>query len=202
VSTTLTAAAALFAALAIWGRQRRAVHYVAKPLATLCIAAIAATAPQPSTLLLAGLAASLLGDILLMFARGFLPGLVAFLAALVIYSIYFGFYPIAPAYALVPAVPALVVVGMLAPHLGKLKVPVVLYVLAMTLMVWRAVARLDVPEISTRGAALTAAGALLFMLGDTLLARRKFMERPAPYAVELGTYYLAQWCIVTGCVMG
>src|SRR5512136_2921945 len=93
----LPACTIVTAVLAIWSQAkgRQKVHFVTKPLTTVLIIAVAALAATPvpaayKTLILAGLVFSLVGDIALMFPdKLFVAGLVAFLAAQVLYILAF-----------------------------------------------------------------------------------------------------------------
>jgi uncharacterized membrane protein YhhN len=98
-----------------------------------------------------------------------------------------------PRVAAARAVPfAVVVVGIGGPvalTAGPLGAPIALYALAIGAMGWRAAARVD----GTRARALGLAGAVLYVLSDTLLAANKFATPlPAAQLLILGTYWGAQ----------
>ncbi len=201
-----TAAALVSAALAIWGRPpaRRLVHYVCKPLTLLLIMGLLLRlAPAGAArlhLVLAALALSVVGDVLLMLpAKGFAAGLFAFLGALVLYGLGFAREVVWSPHVLLAILPGLVlgqwVLRTLWPHLGRLRAPVVIYVAVLVAMSACALARLASPAIPFASALTGAAGALLFMLGDALLALRRFARLAAPYALELGAYFAAQWAL-------
>ncbi|NJM25768.1 MAG: lysoplasmalogenase [Bacteroidia bacterium] len=85
----------------------------------------------------------------------------------------------------------------LLPHLGALKIPVVIYALVLVTMVLSALYRFG--KTTTLSFWLVLGGALLFMTSDSLLAINKFIA-PLPMAgfwIML-TYGAAQWCIVVG----
>ena len=89
-----SASAMLAIANGTWALDHRALLFVFKPLTTLLIIAHAwrrgADAPAARRFVLAGLWFSLLGDVALMWPqRGFVPGLVAFLIAHVLYIVAF-----------------------------------------------------------------------------------------------------------------
>lgn len=193
---------------AIWGKHpgRLFVHWVAKPATLLCI--LAATLASPTRLpaaaypwLIAALALSLLGDVCLMFKdRLFVAGLVAFLLAHLAYLTCFGLeagsLTSGATYLFVPLPVALCVGRALWPHLGKLRPAVILYIAALVLVAWRLLARFTFQdEVGLTSCLYAAAGALLFLLSDSLLALRHFAKRTFPYALELGAYFGAQWCI-------
>ncbi len=177
-------------------------HYVAKPLATLAVLLLAATSTDPVSTryrraITAGLALSLVGDVLLMLpADLFAAGLGAFLLAHLCYltaflsesralarrSALIGYSLVALALllAVYPSLPA------------ALRLPVVLYVVVITLMaVQSAVWMLDAPSSASRRAAI---GAAWFLVSDATLAIDRFRaDVPFRSLIVLGTYYLAQW---------
>ena len=79
----------------------------------------------------------------------------------------------------------------LAPSLGPLKIPVALYMCAITAMV--------ITAIRSRFGRRVASGAMLFLVSDSLLAVAKFQ---APFTwhdyLVWATYYAAQYLIATG----
>jgi uncharacterized membrane protein YhhN len=89
-----------------------------------------------------------------------------------------------------------VLLGVLISHgLGPLLIPVIVYGLAISAMLWRALARLgsDVPK---RSALLAAAGAVAFVFSDSMIGISRFVEPfdAAPYVIIL-SYWLGQWGI-------
>jgi uncharacterized membrane protein YhhN len=148
-----------------------------------------------------GFAASSIGDVLLDIRTMnlFIPGLILFLLAQVLYTAFFfqtWQYPLRvwERQRVLAGCVILYSLGFtvwLASSLGPLTIPVSLYICAITAMVLSSV----VADLSPR----VVAGALLFLLSDSLLAITKFKGAFAlrDYAVW-GTYYLAQYCIATG----
>ncbi|WP_418117989.1 lysoplasmalogenase family protein [Variovorax sp. 350MFTsu5.1] len=186
------------------------LHYLFKPLAlsiAIFLAARRALSAGPITgfdgLLLAGLVASLAGDVLLMGPGGmFVPGLVCFLLAHLAYIALFrigvGLFPRPGALAATLLVGA----GMYAFlwHGGlpvALRIPVGAYVVVIACMAAQAIGRAAVLRRADPSAAWVAVGACFFMLSDSLLAINKFMA-PLPLAQlwVLATYYAAQVLIV------
>lgn len=205
--TTSLLAVLVSSALTIWGHppSRRVVHRLAKMTTMgLIIAATVSFASSGDRTYVpwvrAALWLSLMGDIFLMLAdRWFGHGLVAFFLALVTYSVAMGLqadlgWQLA-GLLLYPLVPALFVLGWLWSGLGRLRPAVVVYVGAMTTFVLMAIARAATPGVSLASGLAGVGGALLFMTSDSLVARRRFAEPAAPYAVELGTYFAAQWLL-------
>jgi uncharacterized membrane protein YhhN len=197
---------ALAAVLALtWGeyRGRRALVYVAKPLATLVILALAALAapeadPRVSRWILIGLAFSLAGDVLLMLPSDrFAAGLASFLLAHLCYIAAFtrqaGFQ-----LALWALLPLLIAVGLvyrrLSPGLGSLRIPVIVYIGVIVVMVWQALGRCA--AVPGAGPMLAAAGAVLFAVSDSALALARFQGSfRSRHLIVYGTYFAAQWLI-------
>ena len=195
---------AVAAALELWGEYcgPAALVYTAKPLTMGLIIAMAALLARRfegayGRTILAGLALSLVGDVLLMLpADLFLPGLVSFLLAHIAYIWAFSrggsWRPSAGAVCL--AVYGAAVYVWLRPGLGALRWPVLVYLAVICTMGWQALDRWRARR--DRAAVLAAAGALLFIASDTALAVNRF-GRPFAAAplVVLTTYFAAQWCI-------
>jgi uncharacterized membrane protein YhhN len=151
-------------------------------------------------LLAAALALSALGDLFLALkdeGRFFVPGLVSFLAAHVVYLL--AFLPhagIPSGIALGTFAVALVAAGLLlakiAPNLGRLRLPVFAYFAVIMTMVAAALSIREAPWI-------LGAGAIVFALSDSLIAVRKFAA-PFPFVNEAVwiTYIAAQFMIVAG----
>ncbi len=193
------------AVLAIWSdaKGRRGLFRVSKPLTTVLVITVALVAETPvpaayKTLVLAGLLCSLSGDIALMFPeKWFTAGLVSFLAAHIFYILAFRPGPGQPISAGV-LVPFLIfgslMFRILAPSLGRLKVPVLVYIAAITAMAALAAGRF-VYRGGTRPL-LAFAGAVLFLISDSVLAYDRFVKKFAPaQAIILGTYFPAQLLI-------
>lgn len=199
-------AVAVCAAVAVWGRHpgRMAFHWLFKPLTTVLLTTVAFLmlphGPAREWVLLA-LLFSLAGDVVLMGPdRWFAAGLGSFLVALICYTVAFTHQiPFAPrqlVYLILPAAVGALILRGLWPSLGKLRWAVAVYAAALAVMAWRALSRFDALDLSLRAWAYGCLGAALFMTGDTLLARNRFLGKRAPYGVELGAYFAAQWCLI------
>ena len=146
-----------------------------------------------------GLIFSLVGDVLLAWPGDlFIFGLGAFLFAHLAYLK--AYFSDCRRLAVLPLVLALgvgvVLLSILISHgLGDLLIPVVVYALVISTMLWRALARLgsDVPK---RTALLAAAGAVSFVFSDALIGINRFVVAfdAAPYLL-ITTYWLGQWGI-------
>lgn len=176
--------------------------YVAKPSVTILIGLIAWAGrphdPRYRQRLLAGLLLSLGGDVFLMLpGPWFVPGLGCFLGAHLAYITAFtagrgvrlDWRPLIPLLAF-----AALFLGLLWPGLGGMAVPVSAYVGAIVVMGWQAGAR--ALELSSGPARLAAAGAVLFLTSDSVLAWNRF-RAPLAWAgpVITLTYVAAQWLI-------
>jgi uncharacterized membrane protein YhhN len=201
--TLAVALAAAHVAARLTGARRTGDLLKAVPIALL--AALVALervpiAPAYRWFVFAGLLGSLAGDVWLLFPRGFVPGLLSFLIAHLLYIC--AFAPAgrwdAPAWAmLLPfALVSLVMLGYLWPHLGQERAPVAIYVGAIAAMGWRAAVRAFAAGTPSASGAYAFAGAALFMLSDGLLATDRF-ARPfrAADAAVMTTYYAAQTLI-------
>lgn len=174
-----------------------------KPLTTILILAAALLpgtfqADPYARLIAVGLIFSIIGDVLLVLPDRFLQGLAAFLLAQIAYVVAFHSGVRAAAFPLVALVLAGVAAGMLRYLWGaldsQLKLPVTAYVIIIELMTALAIGRLlQQPSASTL---LAAAGAVLFMGSDAMLAINRF-RRPFHRAElwVLATYFTAQLLI-------
>jgi alkenylglycerophosphocholine/alkenylglycerophosphoethanolamine hydrolase len=148
----------------------------------------------------AGLLCSLAGDLLLQWPNDlFVFGLGAFLLAHLAYLRAYLSDCRQPAWlALILA--ALTGAGVFTlltrADLGALLLPVACYALAISAMLWRALARLGEARLTSRSARLAALGAALFVLSDSLIGINRFVApfASAPLAIML-SYWLGQWLI-------
>jgi alkenylglycerophosphocholine/alkenylglycerophosphoethanolamine hydrolase len=146
-----------------------------------------------------GLLFSLLGDVLLAWPTDlFVFGLGAFLVAHLAYLK--AYLSDCRRLALLPLLVALVIgaglLSLLISHgLGPLLVPVIVYALAISAMLWRALARLGT-QVPKRSAVLAAVGALSFAFSDSLIGINRFVTAfdAAPYLIIV-FYWLGQWGI-------
>ena len=148
------------------------------------------------------LALSCLGDIFLALRvdNGFIYGLIAFLIAHLVYLFLFvrkWRRPLRPPTSRLMVSVAVLAFSLifsqwLAPGLGKIALPVMTYICAITLMVVAALWA----NLSTHWVAI---GALLFMTSDSLLAADRFWQNiPGSGFLIWATYYLGQYGITIG----
>lgn len=189
-------------------RKSQQQIYFLKPLSTLLVilvALLSLTTPgvQPSFTLgiTLALVLSLGGDAALMFktGRAFLLGLSLFLLAHIVYSIAFtvpnGFYPQDLVTALVLIAAAVPIYLFLQPALGKMRVPVSFYILAICIMVNRAASTFFGDSFTILQASLMTVGAMLFWLSDLLLAVNRFRLPFKAEPLGLFLYYGGQLLI-------
>jgi uncharacterized membrane protein YhhN len=182
------------------------LHVIFKPLALVILIVFAwarlrtPTAPARFTsLLIAGLVASLAGDVLLIWPQFFVPGLICFLLAhlayIALFSIGIGAFPRRRVLGATLSIGVLMYAFLWWGGLpASLRVPVGIYVVVIACMAGQALGRAAVMgDTPTRYVAL---GACLFMLSDALLATNRFAQ-PLPVASlwVLASYYAAQWLI-------
>jgi uncharacterized membrane protein YhhN len=201
----LSACVLISAGLAIWAdaKGRRRLFYGLKPLTMILVIATALIARTPvpaayKTLILAGLLCSLAGDIALMFPeKWFTAGLVSFLVAHVLYILAFKpgpGHPISAGMFIPFIIFGLLMFRILSPSLGPMKFPVLVYIAAITAMAGLAAGRF-VDGGGTRPL-LAFAGAVLFLVSDSVLAYDRFAKKLSPaQAIILGTYFPAQLLI-------
>jgi len=191
----------------VLGRRRQI--YVLKPLSTLIVIAVAALSFREPTRnltysagVLVGLLFSFGGDVALMFQesrRAFAAGLGLFLLAHVAYMVVFGLLGRISGWDVLSAVVlSVVAVGfyqLIKANLGVMRVPVILYIVVISMMVSRAVSTLISPEFGNVQAAAVALGAVLFYVSDAILAAGRFW-RPWKYGrINLVFYYGGQMLI-------
>lgn len=199
---------------AVW-MGHEAMRVFSKPVLMPALAGYVFVVTRASSsfqrLLLMALFFAWAGDILLMFQEDndstfFLLGLSAFLIAHIYYIGLFHrirtkenvrdrwwWLPLIAAYYAV-------LIAMLYPHLGGMKIPVLIYGLVISFMLLQAMHMLYVKKIRTAGQFM-AMGAALFILSDSILAINKFYSPFAEAGMAIMfTYGLAQVLIVTGAV--
>jgi uncharacterized membrane protein YhhN len=179
IATLICIAACL--ALVIAERTHHATRFVAKPIASAAFIVAGLHAPP---WIVAGLVLGALGDIALLFERGFVPGLALFLLGHLAYVVAF---PPHDAWLVPPALAGALALAWLWPHLGKLRIPVIAYVAAIVAMVAGALA--------TDNRTLQL-GAIAFFASDLAVARDKFVEKSWTNRVwGLPAYYGGQLLI-------
>jgi uncharacterized membrane protein YhhN len=194
------------------------LHFIAKPLlmpALLLLLFFTRSSLPGKNLLLAGLLFSWAGDLFLLFEYKqplfFIFGLASFLTTHIFYIVYFvrirsaNRSLLAKQPVLLALVPAygITLVWQLYPHLGDLKLPVMIYAAVIcTMLLCSLHVFLKVPQKAARNFLV---GAAAFVISDSLLAIDKFYAQHTaeqPFANAgvfiMLTYCAAQYFIVQG----
>jgi uncharacterized membrane protein YhhN len=184
---------------------------IAKPLimaSLLLYYLYAAESEHRSRVLVLAVIFSFAGDVLLMKEEYFISGLIAFLISHVLYIFTYrefsnedsgnalnGLQRVRLAFPVVLAGSGLVVI--LLPVLGDLKIPVMLYAAALAIMVITALFRFG--RTTSPSFWMVFAGAVFFMISDSILAINKFLTPVAFSGVLImSTYMAAQFLIIKG----
>ncbi len=197
----LLAAIAVSAALHLRADYRRAWRqiYIFKPLTTVLIIVLALTlSPHGSavakSLIVGGLIFSLAGDIFLMLPSDqFMAGLVSFLAAHLLYIAAFAAegWHLTPVAAIPVIVVGAVLLRILLPRAGQMRIPITIYAAALLALLWQSLGRAT--AVGDAGAWLALAGATIFVASDATLAINRFVKPfRAAQLVIMSTYVLAQ----------
>ncbi|KAF6079726.1 transmembrane protein 86B [Phyllostomus discolor] len=172
------------------------VGALVKCLPVLSLASFLWTSPggDCSTRLQAALLFSALGDICLVWPQAFLYGVLAFTQAQLLYTWVFGLRPLQP--GLLPPVllVSLPFSGFLLSHLQPdMVLPLTVYGLALSTMLWRGLAR----------GGRACWGAMLFAISDSVLAWDTFIQPLAHgHLLVMATYYAAQLFITLSAFQG
>jgi len=176
------------------------LRMVTKPIPVLLMAIYLLLLPGKGRfqwLIILGLIFGVLGDILLEYSpTTFIFGLIAFLLGHILYIIAFVLDCRRPGlgYAIFAYLYGVVLYSFLdIGDMGEMALPVLLYVLVITTMVWRAAARYHAPDSNQDSAKAGFVGALLFLASDSLLAITLFIYHiPFAGVVVIIAYWLGQ----------
>ncbi len=188
------------------------LHFAVKPLlipALWLLLYFTKSAVPGKNLLLTGLFFSWLGDMFLLFeykhALFFIFGLVSFLTTHIFYIVYFlriqsqkiSLLKKQPVLIALVLAYGITLVWQLYPHLGDLKLPVMVYAAIICTML---LCSLHIfLKVNKKSAAFYLLGAAAFVVSDSLLAINKFYQPFANAGVLIMlTYCAAQFFIVTG----
>jgi len=188
--------------------NRRNIFFI-KPISTILVILAALLSFQEATLhttysigVITGLVFSLGGDVALMFQedkKAFRLGLVLFLLAHIVYTAIFTiigqFSGLSAICALVMLLSGLGIYRLIQSKLGNMKVPVIAYIVIISLMVIQSVSVFANPDISDFHGTMMVIGAILFYISDVILAANRFW-RPWKYnRISLTFYYSGQMLI-------
>ncbi len=211
ILTPLTVITAAVAILSHYVVKRPLVFYITKPLTTtLILLPVLALLPESASayvaLIGAGLVFALVGDILLMLSeQRFVLGIASFALT---HLLYLAAFAAAAGLALINpstiplALFAILMTRFLWPGLrDSLRIPVLIYVVLISLMTVQAIGAAI--ELETTATALAAAGAVLFLASDSMLAVDRFrIPFAAARGLVLSTYWLGQWLIASSAIIG
>lgn len=163
---------------------------------------------QRPVLIMAGLFFSWMGDVFLMFEKDypvcFILGLASFLITHILYTTWFiserrknAIHSGNWKYGILVFGYAIMLVIFLYPHLGNLKIPVLIYAVVISAMMFAAIRFPNIPVVRQ----ILISGAIWFVFSDSLLAINKFWE-PLPFAATMirFSYSLAQFLIVAAII--
>jgi len=150
----------------------------------------------------AGLLLSFGGDVALMFQekrKPFVIGLGLFLLAHVAYAVVFTILGVFSARDLLSAAlilaPGAGMFLLIRPNLGTMKVPVLVYIVVISVMVNRAASTLLSPVFEASQAWMVLVGAILFYISDVILAANRFWKPWKYNRISLAFYYSGQLLI-------
>ena len=179
-------------------RENELLQYIFKPLTMLAIILLTIlNVSSPPTfyqkMIVIGLIFSMVGDVFLIDSRRFIQGLLSFLLAHICFIIAFFSTPNLPSVIFYLAYVAFFL-SILWKHLGKLKIPVIVYSLALATMSWFALSRYF--DLNADRSLFAFLGSISFVASDSLLAFNKFkFAFPFAEIFILSTYFIAQWLI-------
>ena len=185
------------------------VRYVSKPAIMICIILIPFLRDDLSNssyrnYIVLGLIFSLIGDIFLVFKeQKLMAGLFSFLVAHLIYI--YSFFNLTqfelrywPLFILVPF--SIFIYLFIADGLGKMKIPVIIYVGAIMGMVWGA-SSVAIVNYNLQSF-LVFIGAVLFLISDTALSISLFKTSySSSKLIVAGTYFPAQYLIAISVII-
>jgi uncharacterized membrane protein YhhN len=191
-------------------KKNKNIIYLTKPLLMpLLISYHVLGSPEVNFWLVGALVGGFFGDVFLMLPgekeHNFLIGLVSFLINHVLYIVIFVAaildFGLLPVWLYFCGLPYIVFCffyyRVLAPGLGEMKIPVIVYIIVILCMGISALLRL--PFVTQLSFWLVAGGALVFITSDSVLAYGKFKrELKRGHMVVMATYLAAQFMITQG----
>jgi uncharacterized membrane protein YhhN len=184
----------LLHAIRVGDRTKEVMSKTAASAAFVILGFVRWSAGDPiDTWLIAALALCAAGDICLLSERTFDVGLISFLLGHLAYVAGFAVaLPIGnwPLLILIPiAASGAIALRWLWPQLGRRRISVTAYIIAISIMVWGGISAFSEGTLPWTA----AAGAVLFYLSDLAVARQRFVREDfINRAVGLPIYYLGQ----------
>lgn len=185
-------------------KKKRLLLLITKSTLSLLFVVTALLQPRPVSAyfnyLLVGLVFCLVGDVCLALPqkKAFMAGLVSFLFGHVLYIFSFSsLIPVShwfsPGLFIIFGLSAIVFFW-LRPHLKSMLIPVLIYLLVITIMAFGAWAVFGKSSFQISGRALVLAGALCFYVSDIFVARHRFIkEEYRNRFLGLPLYYTGQF---------
>jgi uncharacterized membrane protein YhhN len=189
------------------------LRFFSKPFIIPCIAGIYFFSFENNNIewkkdmILLGLTASWLGDILLQFDNLFIPGLLSFLLAHIFYIRFLvhtksentSFFKLRPVMLIAVLAYLIELMNLLWPHLGPMKIPVLIY--GITISVMLSSAMWQYQKLEARTSLFLITGAAFFVASDSILAINKFKTHFEYSGILImTTYIIAQLFIVMGAI--
>ena len=188
--------------------NRRQV-FIFKPISTLLVIIMAALSFLAPTcnwtytiIILVGLIFSFGGDVALIFQDNpkafriglilFLLGHIAYTIAFILFSSFLGRDFIS---TLVLLTAAIGFYQLIKANLGAMKIPVILYIVIISIMLSRAIAILSSPSFEFTQSLMIFMGAFLFYISDIILAANRFWKPWRFSRVNLAFYFAGQMLI-------
>lgn len=187
-------------------KENRRSMLPVKTVLSLLFIVTAMVQPHPiqsyAVFVIIGLIFCLGGDVFLALPqeRMFLLGLVSFLIGHVFYVAAFiglaAWSQLGGIGSLITVVISIGVFVWLKPHLGSMKIPVICYIIVISLMLCFAWSLLGQSNLSTSGRILLFIGAFSFYISDVFVARDRFLKNEfLNRLVGLPLYYIGQFLI-------
>jgi uncharacterized membrane protein YhhN len=158
------------------------------------------------TLIITGLIFSIAGDLIICIRKNifFLTALLCFICTHVIYTVCFFLYapflPVDVITGIIFSLSGILIYRYFRPHLKKLKIPVAVYIIFITCMLWRASVTVYSTRLSLIQGIFIAAGSVLFYLSDIVLGINMFIKPIKKFVlINLTLYYMGQLFIVLSC---
>jgi uncharacterized membrane protein YhhN len=200
------AAALLVGLLHYDSKERRRGRLLAKTTLSSLFILAALVQPHPTPIyyqfLLAGLIFSLGGDVCLALShkQAFPLGLLSFLIGHLFYILAFFHVSQLNLWTWIGSLVGVFVSGTvyfwLKPHLGSMKIPVLIYLVVITVMVAGAWSVLGDSGLNQSGRVMVIVGGLSFYFSDVFVARDRFLQRKfLNKLIGLPTYYLGQFLL-------
>jgi uncharacterized membrane protein YhhN len=208
LNALIIAAAAVLMVGLLYAEKKGSLHgkLLTKPFLSALFICAAVFQPHPAAryygLLLAGLTLCLGGDLFLALPgqKMFRVGLISFLLGHILYIFAFSRLADMNSWTATAAVGTLMagifIYRRLRRGLGDMRVPVIFYIIVISLMLCSAASVAGDAVLAAQGRAAVAAGALLFYISDLFVARQRFVRAGfVNRLIGLPLYYTGQFLL-------